>query len=311
MLNQAIRLSSILFLFAALVFTSCSKDDILSENFTSDKTGTFGDKDSNKDGDRNGNHRNNCFELVFPITMTLPDGTTVTGEDKESLRDQIKDWYENNSDVEEKPTLVYPIDVEMKEDGSIVTVNSAEELATLKEDCRGQNQGGHGNRCLTLVYPVTINFPDGTSATVEDRDAFRTAIRTWKENNPDAEERPSLAYPVDVTLEDGTTVTVNSSEEMAALKQDCRGEYEGNGHHERCFELVFPISMTMPDGTTVTGEDKESLRDQIKDWYENNPDVEEKPSLVFPLNVTLSEDDSTVTLNSLEELMALKETCED
>ena len=61
----------------------------------------------------------------------------------------------------------------------------------------------------------------------------------------------------------------------------------------------------------ITGEDKTSLRDQIKDWYENNPGVEEKPSLAFPLDVVMAEDDSTVTLNSLEELMALKETCED
>jgi uncharacterized protein YeaC (DUF1315 family) len=315
MLNQAIKLSSILFLFATLLFTSCAKDESLSENFTSDNSEEFGDKRGNR-GDRGGDFRNSCFELVYPITMTMPDGTTITGDDKEALRDLIKDWYENNTDVDEKPALVYPIEVVL-EDETTVTVNSAEELAALKEDCRGEYSGGHGGqgeRCFSLVYPVTINFPDGTSVSVEDKDAYKSAIRTWKAENPDATDRPSLAYPVEVELEDETTVTVNSAEELAALREDCRGDYGGGhgGHHgERCFELVYPITMTMPDGTTITGEDKESLKDLIKDWYVNNPEADERPSLVFPIEVTLTEDESIVTVNSQEELVLLKEACED
>lgn len=307
MLNHVMKLSSILFLFVALLFTSCEKDDILSENFTNDKTDFFDDKD----GDKDGRHHNRCFELVFPITMNMPDGTSITGEDKESLKDQIKNWYENNPDVDEKPSLAYPVEVKMKEDDTTVSINNDEEWATLKETCREEygGHGHHGERCLTVIYPVTINFPDGTSTSVDDRNAFKEAIRTWKENNPDATERPSLAYPVEVKLEDGTIMTVNSQEEMAALKEDCRGDHDGH-HGERCFELVFPITMTLPDGTTVTGEDKESLKDQVKDWYENNPDADERPAFVYPIEVEM-EDETIVTVNNQEELRALKEACDD
>ena len=52
----------------------------------------------------------------------------------------------------------------------------------------------------------------------------------------------------------------------------------------KCFDLSLPVSYTMPDGSTITVSNEEDW-DAIKDWYEENPDSEEKPVLQFPVNV--------------------------
>ena len=77
----------------------------------------------------------------------------------------------------------------------------------------------------------------------------------------------------------------------------------------RCFELVFPIVFNMPDGSSITIEsDEESSWDEIKSWYESNPDSEEKPEMQFP--VVIFYDNDTYTLNSSDELRGAYSRCE-
>ena len=84
---------------------------------------------------RHGHHRGDrCFELVFPITLILPDETTITASDRDDLKTQLRAWREANPDVEGRPTLQYPVTVQL-EDESTVTVNSKDELKDLKESC--------------------------------------------------------------------------------------------------------------------------------------------------------------------------------
>ncbi len=77
-----------------------------------------------------------CFELVFPVTFTMPDGSTeITLESKED-KIQIKEWFENNPDYEdEKPSLHFPVDIEY-DDGTIVTINNEQEMHEAKENCK-------------------------------------------------------------------------------------------------------------------------------------------------------------------------------
>ena len=116
-----------------------------------------------------------------------------------------------------------PFDVQLR-DSSIVTIASEEDLAALKETCGEGGRGGRGQRCFKPVFPFTINFPDGTAATVNDRAEAKAAAEAFKTANPDNEERPSIAFPYDVELADGTTVTVENEEAVAALKESCEGE---------------------------------------------------------------------------------------
>ena len=73
-----------------------------------------------------------------------------------------------------------------------------------------------------------MNFPDGTSEEVADRDAAKEAALAWKEANPDATERPAIAFPYNVELADGTIMPVGSEEELEALKNACEDNEAGN-----------------------------------------------------------------------------------
>lgn len=178
-----------------------------------------------------------CYELVFPLSLQFPDSSVVEVADYETLVDAVKTWKENNPDVEGRPTFVFPIEV-ISEDGEVIAVNSKEELKALARECRGNffghhpGQGGqHGHHghsgnctpCFEIVFPLTLQFPDGTTAEAADRAELKSLVREWKEANPDSEERPEILFPIDVTLEDGTTVTVNSKEELKELRESCAG----------------------------------------------------------------------------------------
>ena len=77
-----------------------------------------------------------CFEMVYPLTISFPDGTTADAADRSELKTLVRDWKTANPDATEKPELVFPIQVEMADDGSIVTVNDKDELSALKESCK-------------------------------------------------------------------------------------------------------------------------------------------------------------------------------
>ena len=162
-----------------------------------------------------------CFDLVFPITFDMPDGSTITvTSDDEDGWAEIKAWYETNPDAEEKPALQYPVEI-IYEDETI-TINDDDEMRAAYRLC-GDRDDDKDRECFELVFPVTYIMPDGSTITVtsDDEDAW-AVLRAWYEANPDAEEEPTLQYPVDILYADGTTQTINNDEEMRAAEEECR-----------------------------------------------------------------------------------------
>jgi hypothetical protein len=179
-----------------------------------------------KDGwDRDGDDKKDwkCFNLVFPVTFDMPDGSTitVTSNDEDGWT-EIKAWYEANPDSEEKPALQYPVDIVYEKDETTVTINNDDEMRGAYRHCGGRDDD-RDRACFALVYPVTFIMPDGSTITVADREDW-AELKAWYEANPDSEERPTLQYPVDITYRDGTTQTINNDEEMRIAKEDCRDE---------------------------------------------------------------------------------------
>ena len=171
-----------------------------------------------------------CFEIVNPVTYIMPDVSTITVTiDDEDGWAELKDWYEYNSDSEERPAIQYPVDILIRtEDGeTTVTINNQEEMAAAKEECREEwndDEIEDEDECFDLVLPVTYLMPDGTTITIEDERGWYD-LRNWYEENGDAEEEALLQYPVDILIrtEDGeTTVTINNQEEMEAAEEECR-----------------------------------------------------------------------------------------
>lgn len=174
--------------------------------------------------------------------------------------------------------------------------------------------GGH-DRCYKVVFPVTLEFPDGTQIEVDDRAELIETIRDWKANNPDATERPTVVFPIEVVNKDGDTITVESKEEMMALAAECPGRrhgdracrHFGNFLANKCFKVELPVSIVLPDGEIVTIEDRKDVAKLLREWKKNRPD--EVPEIVFPITITLKDDNSTVEVNSIEELEAIIEEC--
>lgn len=167
--------------------------------------------------------------------------------------------------------------------------------------------------CFELVFPVTLNFPDGTSEEVDGHQSLRTAIKTWRENNPDAIEKPELAFPIDILNEDGELISVQNSEELVALKATCERRFPKfqKWISNECFQLVYPISIEFPDGSIVASDDADALKDLLQDWFiTNDPSPENRPKLVYPFDVSL-EDGTVQTITSKDDLKALKKSCRD
>ena len=251
-----------------------------------------------------------CFDLVLPVTYVMPDGSTITvSSDDEDDWVQLKAWYDANPNSEEKPTLQYPVDILFEtRDGSItVTVTNDEEMRNAYLRCGGRDDDNR--ECFELVLPVSFVMPDGSTITVEN-DSGWVDLRSWYETNPDTEGRPELQYPVDILFDD-ETVTINNAEEMNMVKREC-WEYEDEGRE--CFGLVYPVTFIMPDGSSiVVATDDENGWQEVKNWYDANPESEERPTLQYPVDIIYRTIDgnSTVTINNEEEMEAAKDDCRE
>jgi len=174
-----------------------------------------------------------CYELVFPVTLQFSDSTTQEVASYDEMKQAIRTWFEANGGrprPQDRPRLVFPYDV-INEDGEVITVTNQEEVRVLREACvRGNfGPGGHhghfgkDHACFRPVFPFTLEFPDSSQVTVNTPREFVQAIREWRQNNPGSTERPGFVFPLTVQLHDRTEVIVNSAEELAALKEACRG----------------------------------------------------------------------------------------
>lgn len=232
-----LKLLSFMFALICIGLTSCG--DELSSGLTDSEiveVENFVDESISSIQDRVAAGRAGCVEFVFPITVTFADSTMATAEDYETLYATIKAWKEANVSEggerrNNKPDLVFPVQV-INEEGEIIDIATQEELRAVYQECRRSGNGNRGNRghkgkgysCFSIVYPVTVDFPDGTSEMFEDRTTLKSAVKAYKEANPDAEERPIVAYPLTVEYDDGTQATVESKDALKELKEACADE---------------------------------------------------------------------------------------
>lgn len=191
-------------------------DDVSRMESTSDIFFSIQGRQLNDTDERRARRRNRCFEFVFPIDFIMPDDTSITLESRADWV-LIKQWYDENDDVDERPTLVFPVSITLKEDGSVQTLIDVDELNELKQNCRMDRDK---RKCFQLVLPVTFTMPDASEIIVNTRADFKL-VRQWHKDNPDATTRASLNFPVEIIYRDGTTATVNDATEYEAAKDNC------------------------------------------------------------------------------------------
>lgn len=172
-----------------------------------------------------------CYELVFPVTIAFPNGQNAEANSYQEIAQVIRRWRAANPRVRTRPVIAFPYSV-VTEDGTLILVENQRQEMELRRECRRtffENNGhqGHNDRpkiCFKPVLPFSVQMPDGSIFTVNNREdlrAMQQAIREWRRNNPGSNARPVLVFPANFQLEDGTTVTINSREELKALKDNC------------------------------------------------------------------------------------------
>lgn len=80
--------------------------------------------------------------------------------------------------------------------------------------------------------------------------------------------------------------------------------------NRECIDLVFPLGVVLPDRTILEAENEEALRENIKTWYANHPDVKERPGLNYPVHVIFEGDKSKIISNEAQ-MRRLKKYCAD
>ncbi len=171
--------------------------------------------------------------------------------------------------------------------------------------------------CYEFIFPISINFADGSTAELADYSSLRIVLKTWKENNPDSENRPTLSFPVEVMSEDGSVISVASKDELKELRRECRRAHFDNPRRVRnffrtaCFDVVFPVTLEFPNGSTLDAATPGALKTAIRAWRQSvaRP-VEDHPRVVFPITVGY-EDGTQVEAANKEALKELKDQCAD
>ena len=171
---------------------------------------------------KDGKDRKECFDLIYPVTFTMPDASTITGNDEKEVDIAIKAWYTGNPDAKEKPNLIFPVNL-LFEGSHTKTISSEEELVEVYEHCKGEKWEDEKEECFDFIYPVTYVMPDQSSITGNNEEEIDAEIKAWYIANPDQEkEEPVLEYPVNVLFDDNTTKAINNDEEMEIAIKYCK-----------------------------------------------------------------------------------------
>lgn len=313
MFNRIFKFSALTAIGAMVFLAACQQDDgLLIEDFTGNDQMLFRGCDPGQRGPGGpggpGDHRGGpigerCFDLVFPVTLQYPDETTKKVATKEEYTAAIAAWVKANPRSKDMPKIAFPYEIMLK-DGTVLTIETIEELKDVLDDCR-PNSRPEVNPCYSIVFPVTVKFPDSTTAKAGSAAEMAQLIQTWRTKNPNSEGRPSIVFPYSVTLADGSTVTINNMDDIRELNHSCR-ENRPNNHD--CFSIVYPVTVVFPDSTEKQVADRAAFLDAVRAWRTANPSVKGRPTLKFPFSVKL-EDGTTKVVNNKDELRAVAATC--
>jgi len=174
-------------------------------------------------------------------------------------------------------------------------------------DRSGQPEYASGSvgKCFTLIFPMDIVLPNGSTLTTTDEYNLEEAVEAYFEENPDTVEDPKPVYPITVRLEDGADQVIDNDEDFEVLIIRCDSFHEDDIFI--CFDIEYPITIIYPNGTSDDLQSDDELKDAIAIW-ESTSTGEEEPTLNYPVKIVL-EDGTPVTITNDEELEDTFDAC--
>ena len=176
-----------------------------------------------------------CFEYVMPFSLLMPDSSVITIENEDD-KEKVDLWYRDNSQIEKRPKVIFPVSVSIiddKGDEKVIEITTDEEMRELISSCSKIDEKDE-DRCFEIVMPFSFSMPDSSVIVIEKEEDHKK-IEDWYKNNRDTSifsmKRPKLIFPVDIIIEnnkDGeeelVIVTVNDEDEMKKISMECRGD---------------------------------------------------------------------------------------
>lgn len=226
-------------LFVTSLLIQCNKTEEMTEEQLTEIT----DKAMFNMDETLGTGKQGCFELIFPVAVTLPDGNVKTFNSYQEIGTEVKARIRARAGSgsgrpngggrpqgdRPHPKLVLPVNI-INEQGQTVTITTEEEMKALRQSCGSAyfSQGNHrghfmnSNPCFQLEFPISVKFPDGNTASYSTKDELKTAIQSWRQNNTNTTTRPEIVFPIQAKKTDGTIVAISSREDFRTLRQSCK-----------------------------------------------------------------------------------------
>lgn len=275
-----------------------------------------------------------CYDLVYPVSFELAEGTTGTAN---SVGDLNSIFDPNNPPVD----FSYPLNLINIDTGDAVTANDENELNNLLLLCDGFGGGGTGTGgggicdstnfdlgfigCYDLVYPVNFELLDGTTATANSVDDLATIFTS---NNPPI----NFSYPLSLqNIVSGENVTANNEDELEDLLYACDslvigggGTGSGGGGNwgqsivypitiitaipdstgfPGCYDYQYPVSVIDVNGNVLTANDDDSMMSIVF----GNVEIED---FVYPVSVTETNTGQTLTANNEDDVVVWLDDCD-
>jgi hypothetical protein len=196
-----------------------------------------------------------CFDVQFPISVNMPDGSQITIGNEDELFDAVESYYEMNDEFEGLPEINFPFNIIFyyeDENGNeaedIVEIESYEELEMYYELCEEDWGNDEGENywaqidCFDLVYPISIMNPDGEILSVNSEEQLNEYVEQWyidNECNDDECGGFEIVFPLMVEYYSETndqiqTVTIDSAEELSNYIEEYCSE-------DICPEIYDPV----------------------------------------------------------------------
>ena len=276
-----------------------------------------------------------CFDIQFPITVTMPDDSQVSVGNENELYEAVDLYYEMSDEYDGLPEINFPINIVFyfeNENGNeaqeVIEIGSYEELEMYFDACAEEVNNGLDDGswfeidCVDLVYPISIENPEGDIIYVESEDYLHEYIDQYYQNcNGDNCGDFSLVFPLTVeyyseTNDQSQILIINTEEELQELLDEhC---YSGDDNSDEdgldsCGEIVYPITVEAPNGDQFTGNSEEEIITFIEDWSSNNCNTMECNvdfELVFPITMEFEDEQGDLIVMTIQSEVMLEEISE-
>ena len=273
-----------------------------------------------------------CFDIQFPISVTMPDESQVSIGNEDELYEAVESYYEMSDEYDGLPEINFPFNIIFyfdDENGNeieeVVGVGSYEELEMYFEICEdGWDDDGWDDEdwyeidCFDLVYPLTIVNPEGEVLTVDSENNLHEYIDQYYENcNSNDCGDFNLYYPLTVeyyseTNDQVQTLTINSEEELEALLDEhCYDD--GWDDEETCGEIVYPVTVEAPNGEQFTANSEEEVYGFMEEWYSNNcnaVECDDDFEVVYPITMEFEDEQGEIIVMTIQSETMLEQITE-